>query len=339
MPARLPVSEDEFAAVVAELRGILAGMLPVARAAALDRWTRPPRRLPPTVTRQPWARRRLTLPQAAAVTGLAEKSLLDYTRHADRARRRGAHTPRLMPPADMAGRWEAGALAIWRAATSEGRSRGGGSPRWPAHATYLPAVRDAAARHGGRISVSDLARELRIGRRLAAALLTETGLGPPTDQEILRVLRDLHSREGRAATRTEAEQALDAAGLHADRARIARLLLHARRDHQPTADVTDEHIATERATGHATPAGLESLRDDGLLTGGQLARAYGVTAQAVLFARRRGQLTPAMWEHGRPLYDPARVRERRDARPGPVDIDYDGDGDRDREASARRSSR
>ena len=73
-------------------------------------------------------------------------------------------------------------------------------------------------------------------------------------------------------------------------------------------------------------AELESLRADGLVTGTQIAAAFGCEPGAVTHAVERHQLTPVKWEpfgdeRGmRPLFDAARLAVRKDGQKGPVDV-------------------
>ena len=66
------------------------------------------------------------------------------------------------------------------------------------------------------------------------------------------------------------------------------------------------------------PKEAGSLRWDGRVTTGTIAKEYGVTVRSVMEARRAGRLT-GWWHKGRYWYDPAQVTHRKDGRPGPVD--------------------
>ena len=71
-------------------------------------------------------------------------------------------------------------------------------------------------------------------------------------------------------------------------------------------------------------AELESLRADGLVTGAQIAAAFGCEPGAVTHAVERHQLTPVKWEpfggDQRPLFDAAKLAVRKDGQKGPVDV-------------------
>lgn len=86
--------------------------------------------------------------------------------------------------------------------------------------------------------------------------------------------------------------------------------------------VSPQPLPDGHSTGGAELGPLESLRPDGLVTAAQVARAFGCGKQAVYEAVRAGRLTVADRAGHVLLFDPGKIRRRRDGRTGPVDAGH-----------------
>lgn len=315
MPPRNPVTREDFAALVAGLRAEMRGG---DRDALLAAWTaRPRRRRPVAFTARPWAARRLTLDQAAEATGLAPKSLHDYTGHARRARERGEDDSRTMPAPYRDGTWEAGALAVWIASRRGGK---GNRPRyWPSREERLAAARVILEREDGRVSSRALAAELGVSLPLAQELVREVRGSPGeriypgsgSDEDVAEFTSGFLAAHGRTPSPADLREALARAGLPADDGRVARILAGARAELVPP-DAPGEGDDPEEY------APAEPSRADEMLTISELGRAYGVSYWVIRAAMKRGDLTPTGERPWR--FDPARVTSRRDGWRCPVDV-------------------
>ena len=132
------------------------------------------------------------------------------------------------------------------------------------------------------------------------------------DEEFLELVRGAVKKHGPAVTLLQVQAFIRAEGIGADNHRAAAVLLQARAEH-----IRNSLNPTDGLHG----AELESLRLDGLVYAGQIARAYGVTEGAVTHARERGELVGAKCEGIRWLFDPTRLTVRADGAKGPVDKD------------------
>ena len=307
---RRPVTPDLFAALVADLRAELAAATPEQRAAMLAR----PRRLKPaSFTGRGWVRQRVTLKEAAVLSGRKWTSLRVYVHEAPADRKNGRPEHRIFPPESDLGGWVIGQVALW-CATRDERKAAGQRRRWPSHERYHAQARAFVERSGGTVTQRALALELGIStgdRRHARAILKEIGAAPPrrpTAEEVMPFMREyVANQPDRRATCNDIVAALDAAGLHVWPRRAVTLYLKAggrALDRGPSDD--------------DTPGALESTRWDGMVTPAQIARAYGVAGSTVRQARDMGLIRPVTWQNGRPLYDPDQLTHRRDMRAGPV---------------------
>lgn len=183
---------------------------------------------------------------------------------------------------------------------------------------HLPKVKEILAR-GGHITVRSVARELGVSVSTAATLLRDAGKqraepgawsGGSPDAEVLALLRGLVAAEGRRLTLARAVKAVGTAGLSAGFQRVRVLLLQVKQE------------AAKAAS--ADPMGpLESARWDGLVTSNQIIEAFGLPDHgAVKMAMARGMLTPVKREGKVWLFDPAKVRPRKDGRVGVVDAGH-----------------
>lgn len=329
MPPPKPVTPDMFAGLVADLRDDLAE---ASRLDAEDGGTRhdsllvrqqPGKPRPPeprSFEGRPWASQRVTLREAAELTGLAYHSLRVYRTQGDKDRAGKKEDHRSFPAGTKRG-WKIGDLALWRATSRTQKTTtrpvrtGGEGTRWPAWDTYLPAVEKyAASLDGRRPSVTAAAEALGTERALARKLLRHTGVLPPrvTDADALAFLRGLVETSGRRTTLCDILDHLDDAGLRMGRIRAIRLW-HQAGGRDPL----------EGPMNGPDLAGPESLRYDGLLTQTEVARWFDVSGALVFKARQPREdgpplIVPAKWENGKPLYDPATLTHRKDMLIGPV---------------------
>lgn len=316
-----PVTPEEFRQLTADLRAELAEATALQRERLLSRPMR--QAAPGSFTGRPWVRRRVTLPEAADLTGLAYNSLRVYRAAGNKDRANGQETERSMPAESESegGGWVIGSLALWLATREPGRMKGAAQGfskggRWPGRDSYLPQLRDWVAALDGRpVSVTAAADALGVERTLARNLLRQIGALPKkvTDAAALEFLRRLVEDKGRQVTLREILEHLDDAGLKMWAPRASRLYRQAA-GRLPVGGRMD---GPERA-------GPESLRWDGLLTQAQVARWFEVSDGHILNARKRRKdghpplIVPAKWENGRPLYDGDTLTYRRDMLVGPV---------------------
>ena len=325
-----PVTREMFAQLVADLRGelaeafrldaeddgsrhahLLARQQPGKRRPYPDRGSAGPR----------WAGQRVTLREAAELTGLSYNSLRVYRARGDQDRAAGRETFRSFP-AGLKHGWRIGALALWRATSRTQRlperpAQGSGEgTRWPGWDTYVPQLRKYVDGLDGRpVSVTAAAAELGVERTLARKLLRHIGALPPrvTDAAALEYLRPLATTESRRVTLQELLDYLDDGGMHMWRPRAIRLYLAAG-GREPLEGPAD---GPDLAPG-------ESMRTDGLLTATQVARWFDVSDAYVSTSRKPRAdglpplIEPAKWENGRPLYDKTTLTRRNDMRSGPV---------------------
>jgi len=307
---RRPVTPGMFAALVADLRAELDAATPEARAAMLGR----PRRLKPaSFTGRGWVRHRVSLKEAAVLSGRKWASLRVYVHEAPADRKNGRPEHRIFPPESELGGWVIGQVALW-CATRDERKAAGQRRRWPSHERYHEQARAFVERSGGTVTQRALALELGIStgdRRLARAILKEIGAAPPrrpTTEEVMPWMRQyVASQPDRRATTNDIMAALDAAGLHVWPRRAVTLYLRAGGraiDRGPSDD--------------DTPGALESTRWDGMVTPAQIARAYGVSPGTVTEAIKAGRIWPADRNARKRVYDPALLTHRRDMHAGPV---------------------
>ena len=291
-----PVTRAAFAKLVVDLRAELAEVDEERRAELF----KVPRRAVPAAWRgRPWARDYVNASVVTDLTGLARTSVRLYDVQARQARLSGdltvtynyggrPHLRRLMPPSDK-----------------EKESDGANTRRrrlWML----------------GEIALWIAARE---DRQVTTGSMGQVTPGVPhpesaDDEEILEAARQVVAAHGVSAGTARVNTALRGMGVRAGPKRISPLLARARLERIQAA-------AGPAADGRETP--LESLRPDGLVTGGQIARTYGIGPGAVTQARKRETIRVAKWESWRgelrPLYDPARLWVRADGGTGPVDKD------------------
>ena len=330
-----PITREAFAALVSDLRGELAGVDEKRRAALF----KVPRRAVPEAWRgRDWAKDYVGVAGVMELTGYARNTVVLYNRQARAARAKGEttitynfggppHQRRLMPPPLGEGRqqqWMIGELALWvavrddRQATSTSTGPSPGSRE-----ELITKVQDMYERDG-TITADGITRELDLkpGGRVAAQLIHDAGLESASPnahsaarEQILDAARIAVSRCGAGAGVSEVTAVLVQAGVKAGPKRIRPELARARLERIRAA-------AEPAADGQG--AELESLRTDGLVTGTQIARAFGVTPGAVTKAQQLGNIRPATWEPFgkglRALYDPRRLTVRADGGSGPVDI-------------------
>jgi hypothetical protein len=184
-------------------------------------------------------------------------------------------------------------------------------------AGLLPLVR-AVHERDGQVTYRGLVAELGINMRTAMNLCAELGIESAAIQERASddvVSAFLAGQLARAVRFVKSETLLEAAwdaGIPASSGQVAKLLpdvraAEARRKHKPG--------GLERARG-------ESLRADGLLLTVEVAEDWAVSGTSVVQARKRGDLRVAKWEKDRPLFDPRRLRARKDRRRTPVDVSH-----------------
>lgn len=258
--------------------------------------------------RRRWMQQRVTLHEAADLTGLAYNTLRVY-------RRQGQ-----LPAGHPDGGWQIRDLARWRAASRTQnvpprRQGSGQGTRWPGWDVHLPALQDYVDRVTGQgqpVIITEAAAELGVEKGLARKLLRYTGALPHrhTDKELIPFLGGVAAHEGRRLTLVELMGILACNEIKITRPRASRLYLAA-----------GGRLLTMDS---AECAPLESLRWDGLVTPAQIAAGYQVSQAVVSQARKRRNdghpplLTPVKWENRRPLYDPATLTTRKDLHAGPV---------------------
>ena len=302
-PIPLPVTVEDFAALVAELRAEVAAARPIDRERLIRR-----NATPDAFTGRPWAWTCLTLAEAAPLTGRAKGTLRMYARPnetgpvamakngpaardfpepAARDEREGA----ARSPARL---WETGALALWCATRSEKTSRAAmaSAGRRPSQQPRPP----RGGAKGGAKRDGTWARSL--SRRRVAALA------------YMRAL----VREDTAVTVETAGERITAAGLDLTgfiAAGITRgsLLTEAR---QQEIGRFIERLESGAVHGDGT-----------LVTTSQIGAAFGVGSTQVMKAWHAGRLVAAAGggPFGSPLFDPARLRAWTGGRT-PADMDH-----------------
>ena len=283
-PIPLPVSVEDFRALVADLRAELAAARPIDRERLIRRTA-----TPEAFTGRPWAWNCITLAEAAPLTGRAKGTLRKYSKpHATgpKTLARNGQAGRDFPPMAArderpgaartpAGLWEAGALALWCALRNEGRSQR--AIARAARSPYQQPRPPKGGAKGGAKRDGTWARSL--SRRRVAALA------------FMRAL----VREDTAVTLEDATGRI-AAGLDLAGITLPPLLAEAR--HQETAAFT---------------ARLEALsvHPRGWVTAVQVGAVFGTSSTQVMRTWRRGELVAAgMRGRGLPLFDPSRLRCR-----------------------------
>lgn len=189
-------------------------------------------------------------------------------------------------------------------------------PRERRRAALIPVVRALYGREG-RITAAMVAAETgTTDSHTAWKLIREAGLLAEArraeDEDAAAFCAQVIARQRKYVTAREMQAAAAGAGLRLTRAQVTRVLPGVRAAEMRRRTVP---VGTGRARG-------ESLRADGLLYASEVAQDYGVSAAALTAARKRGEVTPARREGTRTLYDPARLRPRRDRRRTPVDRDH-----------------
>ncbi len=331
MPAN-PTRED-FARLVLDLR---AELEQVTEGRRRQFFAVPRRAVPKSWEAYPWARDYAGVEQVMNLTGLSRNSVRLFDSQARTARAKGNITHsvrvkgggrvdvprRLMPPSISTGRhrkWLLGELALWMAIREDRQAVN--SPPEP-DTERITRVREIRERDG-EVTGRGIAAELGVDPALAARLIAEAGLKSSassaraaTDAQLLGVVREAVRRHSPGAEVGVIRKMIQAAGLHAAPRRIGPALIRARAEHV--------RAAAEPSSG-SHGAELESLRADGLVTGVQIAEAFGITEGAVTQARKRREVKVAKWEpyggDDRPLYDPARLAVRKNGQKGPVDMD------------------
>lgn len=189
-------------------------------------------------------------------------------------------------------------------------------PRERHRATLIPVVRALFEREG-RITSGMVQAEIgTTDSHTAWKLIREAGLAAEArraeDEDAAAFCAQVIARQRRYVTAGEVQAAAAGAGLRLTKAQVTRVLPGVR-----AAEIRRRivPVGTARARG-------ESLRPDGLLYAVEVAQDYGISAAALTAARRRGEVTPARREGTRTLYDPERLRTRKDRRRTPVDRDH-----------------
>lgn len=339
MPAE-PVTREDFAALVTDLRGELTGVTEERRAQLF----KVPRRAVPAAWRgRNWAREYAGIAVVMDLTALSRNSVRLFDSQARGARQKGEltvtynfggrpHLRRLMPPSDKEKdgdeentrrrrRWMLGELALWVAAREDRQATPSSSGRLRDSRADLIGKVEMIYERDGLVTAAGITAELGLkpGGRLAAQLIHDAGLTSAaptahsaTPEQILDAARQAVSVHGANTGAAQVTAALHKAGVRAERRRIPPFLARARLER-----IRAAMLPTEGNRG----AELESLRSDGLVTAAQIARAYGVGPGAVSRAWQLGNLKVAKWDGERRLYDPARLTVRADGGTGPVDVD------------------
>ena len=329
MPAN-PVTRESFALLVLALRAELAE---VTEARRRQFFTVPRRAVPASWEAYPWAKEKeyAGVDEVMNLTGLSRNSVRLFDSRARVARERGELTftyqfggeprmRRLMPPSIGSGKhrkWVLGEIALWIAIRDEDREPIGQRADL---SEQIARVRDIHTRDG-EVTRKGIAAELGVDPALAGRLIAEAGLRSSsaqanfaTDTQLLEAARQAVKRHGPAVDAAMIRKMIPA-GVTASPRRTARALIQARAEHVR---------AAREPTVSMRGAELESLRPDGLVTGTQIAAAFGCEQGAVTHAVERHQLTPVRWEpfggDQRPLFDAARLAVRRDGQKGPVDV-------------------
>lgn len=322
----LSVSPEAFAALVAIIRSEL-DLAAAADPREYARLTAVPRKADPEAFRlHPWTQRTVGQTRLAELTGYSAVSIRRYFAQA-RAAGKSA-TVRTMPLPGRDGRWVIGDLALWMATRNEGQARQiivddeqaaailadiRAAPRSAAGTDRLRwgQRKEIARRHG-------VSEEL-VGK-LAAGNVPLTGRKGAVAERGIRTDRDelrdfLVTRVAETYPEVNAEKLLGEAreaGLPTT-ARLVALLLPG--------------IRAAEARKHKRPSGIErvrgeSMRPDGLLYASEVAADWAIAPSALTHARERGDIQVAGWDGKRPLYDPARLRARKDRRRTPVDVSH-----------------
>jgi hypothetical protein len=326
------VTREDFKRLVDDLRAELAEVTEARR----RQFFKVPRyAVPKSWEAYPWARDYANADTVVELTGLTRTSVRLFDSQARVAREKGNLTHsvlvkgggrvdvprRLMPPSVSTGRhrkWMLGELALWMAIREDRQAVN--QPQGP-DLERIAQVREIHERDG-EVTGRGIAAELGVDPQIAAHLIAEAGLKSSatsahyaTGSQLLDVAREAVRRHGPGVEVAVIGKKIQAAGLHASPRRIGPALIQARAEHV--------RAAMEPSTG-SHGAELESMRADGLVTGVQIAEAFGITEGAVTQARKRREIRTVKWEpyggDGRPLYDPARLAVRKDGQKGPVDV-------------------
>lgn len=126
---------------------------------------------------------------------------------------------------------------------------------------------------------------------------------------MVNMFRDLIRADPRTVI-TEAKTAASAAGLPGRSQALAAAWLEARYWEAP-------HLISR----------CESMRNDGLVTSREAGEGFGVPGPEISRAHKAGELAVAAWDTTRPvrspLFDPSRLRVRRDGKRTPADKDHE----------------
>lgn len=320
-----PVTLEDFAALVKDLRGELAD--PQWRAVLL---TVPRTEHPRAFAGRTWAWRTVGPQGVSAVTGYSAVSVRRYRATARAQHADGTADHRTMPPPDPKGRWVIGDLALWMATRNEAQAATIVVDDKTA-AMILADIRAGLAANGKRLPYGGrkaIAREYGVSEELVGKLAAgmvpwQDRTGPSRarqekpriradDDEVAAFLAARIARTDKHVAEAVLLAEARAAGLAAATHQLRRLLpdiraAEARRRRRPT--------GKERARG-------ESLRSDGLLYAGEVARDWALSPSALTHVRERGDIKVAGWDGKRPLYDPKRLRARTDRRRTPVDVSH-----------------
>lgn len=339
-----PVTREAFAALVSDLRGELAEADEKRRAALF----RVPRRTVPEAWRgQAWVREYVGVTEVMDLTNLARNSVRLFDSQARKARATKDLTftynyggppqlRRLMPPSDKEKdgaeddrkrhrRWMIGELALWVAAREDRQATSTSVGRGETSRAELIEQVQAIYERDGSVTADGITRELDLkpGGRLAAQLIHDSGLESAspnahsaTPGQLMDAARAVMKTCGIRADIPDVAAVLGKAGVRAAPKRVRRALGAAR---------LEVIRAALNPTVDDQGGELESLRSDGLVTGAQVARAFGISDGGVTKAWERHEVKVAKWEPYRGglrrLYDPARLWVREDGRRGPVDVD------------------
>ena len=311
-----PVTREEFAALVADLRAELVEVDEQRR----TQYFAVPRHTAPAAWRgYPWVRRYAGADALVDLTGLARRSIVVYDQQARKARAGGETVRRLMPASRIVNghrEWMLGEVALWIATRNDAQATSTGRPQ---DYDELVAKVKGIYERDGMVTAAGIDRELGLNpaNRMGARLIREAGLvsaspnvHSATDAEVLGAARGAVKQHGLSAGLTDVAAVLSKIRMRANVKRIRPFLAQAR---------IERLRAAMKPTDSTEGAELEGMYPGGLVDSIQIARIYGITAGAVTKARRLGNIKVAGWERERPLYDPARLWVRADGGSGPVD--------------------
>lgn len=320
-----PVTLEDFAALVRDLRAELAD--PAWRKVLL---TGPRAEHPRAFTGRPWAWRTVGPQGVSAVTGYSAVSVRRYRALARAQHAGGTADHRTMPLPDPKGRWVIGDLALWMATRNEAQAATIVIDDATA-AKILADIRAGHAANGKRLPYGGrkaIAAEYGVSEELVAKLAA--GMVPWQDRKGPHRTRT--ENPGIRADDDEVAAFLAARLAHADgHVPQAVLLAEARAaglpaaTHQLSRLLPDIRAAEARRrrkpTGKKRARG-ESLRPDGLLYATEVTADWSITLQALAKATKRGDVEVAGMDGKRRLYDPARLRARKDKRRTPVNVSH-----------------